>query len=228
MKIAILSRNPESYSVKRLIAAGKTYGHKVDVIDTLRCFINITSAKPSIHYFDQALLKYDAVIPRIGSSITFYGAAIVRQFETMGTFCLNSSVAITRSRDKLRASQLLARKQIDLPITGFSHSLSDAKNLIRMLGGAPLIVKLLEGTQGVGVILAETSKTATSIIEAFFGLKTNIMIQEYIEESNGADIRCFVVGNKVVAAMERKAVPGEFRANIHQGGTAKKIDITAE
>jgi ribosomal protein S6--L-glutamate ligase len=174
------------------------------------------------------LAHFDAVIPRVGASITFYGSAIVRQFEMMGVFCLNSSLAITRSRDKFRALQLLSRKGIDMPITGFAHSPDDVDDLINMVNGPPLVIKLIEGTQGIGVVLAETSKAAHSVIQAFFGLKENIMVQEYIKESRGRDIRCFVIGNKVVAAMQRKARPGDFRSNVHRGGHAESIRITAE
>ena len=228
MKIAVLSRTPKAYSVQRLKEAAEIKGHELEVINTLRCYMNVSTHKPSIHYARKELPHYDAVIPRIGASISFYGAAVVRQFETIGTFCVNSSMAITRSRDKLRALQLLSRKGIGLPITGFAHSLNDIGDLISIVGGAPLVVKLLEGTQGIGVVLAETSKSAESIIEAFLGLKTNIMIQEYIKEAKGADIRCLVIGGEVVAAMERQAVPGEFRSNLHRGGNAKEIDITPE
>lgn len=226
MKIGILSRGPDLYSTKRLIEAAEQRGHQVDVIDTLRCYMNIASDKPSIHYMGTELPNYDAVIPRIGASITFYGSAVVRQFEMRGVFSINPSIGITRSRDKLRALQLLSRKGIGLPITGFARSPSDIDDLINMVGGTPLVVKLLEGTQGIGVVLAETKKAAQSVIQAFLGLNANILLQEYIRESNGADIRCFVVGGKVVAAMRRQAAPGEFRSNLHQGGTAEIIKIT--
>lgn len=228
MKIAVLSRNPNSHSVLRLQEAARKQHHELEVINTLRCYMNVSTYKPSIHYAGKELPHYDAVIPRIGASISFYGAAVVRQFETIGTFCVNSSMSITRSRDKLRALQLLSRKGIGLPITGFAHALNDIADLISMVGGAPLVVKLLEGTQGIGVVLAETPKAAESIIEAFLGLKTNIMIQEYIKEARGADIRCLVIAGEVVASMERQAVPGEFRSNLHRGGNAKIIEISAE
>jgi ribosomal protein S6--L-glutamate ligase len=229
MKIAILSRKRDLYSTTRLVEAAKERGHKADVIDTMRCYMNITSARPTIHYKGGELKHYDAVIPRIGASVTFYGAAVVRQLEMMGVFCVNDSVAITRARDKLRSLQLLSKKGIGLPVTGFAHSIDEIQDLIKMVGGVPLVVKFLEGTQGIGVILVETAKAARSVIEAFLGLKVNIMVQEYIKEANGADIRCFVVGNNVVAAMKRQAKsPEEFRSNLHRGGFASAVEITAE
>ena len=230
MKIAILSRNPELYSTKSLVEAAKKRGHETpDVIDTLRCYMNITSANPTIHYKGKALPHYDAVIPRIGASVTFYGTAVIRQLEMMGVFCVNDSIGITRAKDKLRCFQLLSKKGIGLPITGFAHSLDEIKDLIKMVGGPPLILKFLEGTQGIGVILAETTKAARSVLEAFLGLKVNILVQEYIKEAGGADIRCFVVGGKVVAAMKRQAKsPEEFRSNLHRGGVATSVDITDE
>jgi ribosomal protein S6--L-glutamate ligase len=229
MKIAILSRKSSLYSTKRLVQAATARGHEADVIDTLKCYMNITSARPTIHYKGNELESYDAVIPRIGASVTFYGAAVMRQLEMMGVFCLNDSVAITRARDKLRSLQLLSKKGIGLPITGFAHSIDEIKDLIRMVGGPPLIIKFLEGTQGVGVILVETAKAARSVLEAFLGLKVNIMIQEYIKEARGTDIRCFVVGDKVVAAMQRQAQsPEEFRSNLHRGGYATPVNITDE
>lgn len=228
MKIAILSRKKTLYSTQRLIEAAQQRGHEAQVIDTLRCYMNITSHKPEIHYRGQNLLGFDAVIPRIGASITFYGTAVVRQFEMMGVFTLNESVAIARSRDKLRSLQLLSRKGIGLPVSGFAHSPDDIEDLIKMVGGAPVVIKLLEGTQGIGVVLAETHQAAESVIEAFMGLKANILVQEYIKEAGGADIRCFVVGDKVVAAMQRTAKAGEFRSNLHRGGTASLIKITPE
>jgi ribosomal protein S6--L-glutamate ligase len=228
MKIAILSRNPKLYSTRRLKEAAEDRGHDVQVIDVLRAYMSIASHKPSIHYRGEELDGFDAVIPRIGASVTFYGAAVLRQFEMMDVYPLNESVAITRSRDKLRSLQLLARKGIGLPVTGFASKPDDIKDMIKMVGGAPLVVKLLEGTQGIGVVLAETQKAAESVIEAFMGLKANILVQEYIKEAKGADIRCFVVGGKVVASMERKAAAGEFRSNLHRGGTASLIKITPE
>ena len=228
MNIAILSRSRNIYSTRRLVEAGEAAGHKVRVVNTLRCYMNIASHRPTIHYQGERLQDFDAVIPRIGASVTFYGCAVLRQFEMMGVYPLNESVAITRSRDKLRSLQLLARRGIGLPVTGFAHSPGDVADLIKMVGGAPLVIKLLEGTQGIGVVLAETRKAAESVIEAFMGLKANIMVQEYIKEAGGADIRCFVVGNKVVAAIKRQAQPGEFRSNLHRGGTAEVIKITPE
>ncbi|WP_028294807.1 30S ribosomal protein S6--L-glutamate ligase [Oceanobacter kriegii] len=228
MKIAILSRNPRLYSTRRLIEAGEARGHEMVVLDTLHCYMNINSTEPSIHYQGDALTGFDAVIPRIGASITFYGTAVLRQFEMMGVYPLNESVAISRSRDKLRSMQLMSRKGIGMPVTGFAHSPDDIPDLIQMVGGAPLVIKLLEGTQGIGVVLAETRKAAESVIEAFMGLKANIMVQEFIKEAGGADIRCFVVGDRVVAAMKRQAADGEFRSNLHRGGTAQLIRITPE
>ena len=228
MKIALLSRNPNLYSSRRLIEAAEERGHEVQVIDVLRAYMNITSHKPSIHYKGEELDGFDVVIPRIGASVTFYGAAVLRQFEMMNVFPLNESVAITRSRDKLRTLQLLSRKGIGLPVTVYASKPDDVKDMIKMVGGAPLVVKLLEGTQGIGVVLAETQKAAESVIEGFMGIKANILIQEYIKEANGADIRCFVIGGKVVAAIKRQAASGEFRSNIHRGGTAEVIRITPE
>lgn len=228
MKIGILSRNRGLYSTRRLIEAAEARGHEVEVLDTLHCYMNINSLTPSIHYKGVERHDFDAVIPRIGASITFYGTAVLRQFEMMGVYPLNESVAISRSRDKLRSMQLMARKGIGLPVTGFAHSPDDIPDLIDMVGGAPLVIKLLEGTQGIGVVLAETRKAAESVIEAFMGLKANIMVQEYIKEAGGADIRCFVVGDRVVAAMKRQAAEGEFRSNLHRGGTASVVRITPD
>ena len=228
MKIAILSRDPKLYSTRRLIEAAEMRGHEVIVLDALRCYMNITSLNPTIHYRGQVIKDVDAVIPRIGASITFYGTAVLRQFEMMNVFPLNESVAITRSRDKLRSTQLLARKGIGLPVTGFANNPDDIEDLIAEVGGAPLVIKLLEGTQGIGVVLAETHKAAESVIQAFMGLNANIMVQEYIKEAGGSDIRCFVVDGKVVAAMKRQAAEGEFRSNLHRGGTASLVRLTPE
>jgi ribosomal protein S6--L-glutamate ligase len=228
MKIALLSRNSKLYSTRRLIEAAEERGHEVHVIDVLRAYMNVTSHNPSIHYKGEELKDFDAVIPRIGASVTSYGAAVLRQFEMMGVFPLNESVAITRSRDKLRSLQLLSRKGIGLPITVYASKPGDVKDMINMVGGAPLVIKLLEGTQGIGVVLAESQKAAESIIEGFMGVKANILVQEYIKESNGADIRCFVIGGKVVASMKRQGPEGEFRSNMHRGGTATTIRITPE
>ena len=228
MKIAILSRNKKLYSTRRLVEAAESQGHSVKVIDILHCYMNITSNRPSIHYRGEVLQNFDAVIPRIGASVTFYGTAVLRQFEMMNVLPLNESVAITRSRAKLRSMQLLARKGIGLPVTGFAHDPDDINDLIKTVGGAPLVIKLLEGTQGIGVVLAETQKAAESVIQAFMGLKANIMVQEYITEAGGSDIRCFVVGGKVVAAMKRQGPEGEFRSNLHRGGSATLARLTPE
>jgi len=228
MKIALLSRNRKLYSTRRLIEAAQERGHEVQVLDALRCYMNIASHKPTIHYRGEELTGFDAVIPRIGASITFYGTSVLRQFEMMGVYPLNESVAVSRSRDKLRSMQLLSRKGLGMPVTGFANKPDDVKDLIKMVGGAPLVIKLLEGTQGIGVVLAETAKAAESVIEGFMGVKADILVQEYIKEAGGADIRCFVVGGKVVAAMKRQAAAGEFRSNLHRGGSASLIKITPE
>jgi ribosomal protein S6--L-glutamate ligase len=228
MKIAILSRNAQLYSTSRLVEAAEERGHDVRVIDPLLCYMTIASQRPTIHYKGEELVGFDAIIPRIGASITFYGTAVARQFEMMGVYNVNESVAISRSRDKLRSLQLLARKGIGLPVTGFAHSTRFTNDLIQLAGGAPLVVKLLEGTQGIGVVLTETEKAAESVIEAFRGLKTNILVQEFIKEADGADIRCLVVGEKVVAAMKRQGKEGEFRSNLHRGGTATIVRLTPE
>jgi len=228
MKIAILSRNKRLYSTRRLKEAGEALGHEVDVIDTLHCYMDITKSNPVVRFKGEPLPHYDAVIPRIGASISFYGTAVVRQFEMTGAFSVNESVAISRSRDKLRSLQLLSRKGIGLPRTGFAHSPDNIKDLIKNVGGAPLVIKLLEGTQGVGVVLAETSKAAESVIEAFMGINTNILVQEFIKEAGGSDIRCLVVGGKVVAAMKRQGQEGEFRSNLHRGGSAQITKISAD
>ncbi len=227
MRIAILSRRPALYSTARLKEAGKNRGHEMSVVDYLRCYMDITSRRPQVIYQGEPL-KVDAVIPRIGASNTFYGTAVVRQFEMMGVFVANESQAISRSRDKLRSLQLLARDGVGLPVTGCAHSTKDIDGVISLAGGTPLVVKLIEGTQGVGVILAETKKAAQAVIEAFRGLDANILVQEFIKEAGGADVRCFVVGGRVVATMKRQAGPGEFRSNLHRGGTAEKIKISPE
>lgn len=228
MKIAILSRNRKLYSTNRLVEAATERGHDVRVVDSLLCYMNITSHRPSVFYKGEALEGYDAIIPRIGASVTFYGTAVVRQFEMMGVYSVNESVAISRSRDKLRAYQLLARKGIGMPVTGFAHSTKYTHDLINLAGGAPLVIKLLEGTQGIGVVLAETDKAAESVIEAFRGLNAHILVQEFIKEAGAKDIRCLVLGNKVVAAMMRTGKEGEFRSNLHLGGTSAPIKITTE
>jgi ribosomal protein S6--L-glutamate ligase len=228
VNIAILSRKASLYSTRRLREAAEERGHDVRVVDYLRCYMDITSHRPQVRYQGHVLKDLHALIPRIGASHTFYGTAVVRQFEMMGVYPTNESQAITRSRDKLRCLQLLSREGIGLPVTGFAHSTKDVDGLIRLVGGAPLVVKLLEGTQGIGVVLAETNKAAESVIEAFRGLDANILVQEFIKEAGGEDIRAFVVGEKVVASMKRKGAEGEFRSNLHRGGSAEAIKLTPE
>lgn len=227
MKIGILSRKPSLYSTRRLREAAEARGHDVSIIDYSRCYMNITSHKPQVLWGGEPLC-FDAVIPRIGASLTFYGTAVVRQFEMMGVFTANESQAIARSRDKLRALQLLGARGVGLPVTGFARSTKDVDGLIRLVGGSPLIIKLLEGTQGVGVVLAETDKAAESVMMAFQQLNANILVQEFIKEANASDIRAFVVDGKVVASMMRQGPEGEFRSNLHRGGTAHKIKLTPE
>ena len=227
MRIAILSRRPSLVSTQRLKEAGKARGHDMTVVDYLRCYMDITSHRPQVISQGQPM-QVDAIIPRIGASNTFYGTAVVRQFEMMGVFVANESQAISRSRDKLRSLQLLARDGVGLPVTGCAHSTKDIDGLINLAGGTPLVVKLIEGTQGVGVILAETKKAAQAVIEAFRGLDANILVQEFIKEAGGADLRVFVVGGKVVATMKRQAAAGEFRSNLHRGGTAEKVKISPD
>jgi len=226
VKIAVLSTNKALYSTRRLVETAIKLGHECVVIDHTKCYVGIQQGKPSIHYKGQNITEIDAIIPRIGSSVTFYGSAIVRQFEVMDVISTNPSQAITRSRDKLRCMQILSGAGLGLPITGFARMASNADDLINMVGGAPLVIKLLEGTQGIGVVLAETKKAATSVIEAFYGLGNNILIQEYIKEAKGTDIRAFVVDGKVVGAMKRTAKEGEFRSNLHRGGTAEVVKLT--
>lgn len=228
MKIAILSRNRNLYSTRRLVEAAEARGHEVRVIDALRCYMNITSHHPEIHYKGEVLTGFDAVIPRIGASITFYGTAVLRQFEMMGVYPLNESVAISRSRDKLRSLQLLSKHGVGLPVTSFAHSPDDIDDLLNIVGGAPAVIKVLEGTQGIGVVLAENKQAAKSVIQAFMGLKEHILVQEFIKEAGGSDIRCFVVGGKVVAAMKRQGQEGEFRSNLHRGGSAVLTRISPE
>lgn len=226
MKIAILSRNKKLYSTQRLIAAGEQRGHDMHVIDTLKCYMDVTSAKPAVWYKGSKLEDFDAVIPRIGASVTNYGMAVIRQFEMMGVYCLTESNALGRSRDKLRSLQLLSSRGLGMPVTGFAHNLDSTKDLIKLVGGAPLVVKLLKGTQGRGVVLAETTKAAESVIDAFRELEADFLVQEFIKEAGGSDVRCFVIGKKVVAAMERTAQAGEFRSNLHRGGTAHLTKLT--
>lgn len=229
LRIGLLASNPELYSNKRIMEAGEMRGHEMHFLNIKECHMKLDAKKPEIHYRGGKILnQFDAVIPRIRPSITFYGCALTRQFEALKVYCLNSSTAITQSRDKLFSLQLLLNHGVDIPTTGFANSPLDTDNLIKMVGGPPLIVKLLEGTQGKGVVLAETKKAAESVINAFKSLNANILVQEFIKEANGKDIRCFVIDGKVVAAIQREAMPGEFRANIHLGGTASVIKVTAE
>lgn len=228
MKIALLTQNTKLYSSKRLIEAAKERGHTIEPIKTLQVTINIASHRPSLIYNGSLLEGFDAVIPRIGASITFYGMAVLRQFEMMGVFPLNESVAIGRSRDKLRSLQLLSRRGIGLPVTAFAHDTKQSTEVIEMAGGPPVVIKLLEGTQGIGVVLGETMQSAKSVIEAFRGVNVNILVQEFIKESKGTDIRAIVVGGRVIAAMQRKGSGEDFRSNLHRGGTAKLIKITPE
>jgi ribosomal protein S6--L-glutamate ligase len=225
MKIAILSRNSSLYSTKRLRDAALERGHEVVVVDYLRCYMDISARKPRVLFRGEEVTP-DAVIPRIGATYTFYGAAVVRQFEMAGIFTLNDSQAISRSRDKLRSLQLLSRAGVGLPTTSFAHSTQDIDGLLDVVGGPPVVVKVLEGTQGLGVVLAETKKAAESVIAAFRQLDANILVQEYIKEARGSDIRALVVGGKVVAAMKRQAQPGEFRSNLHRGGHAEVAKLT--
>lgn len=228
MKILILSRNSALYSTSRLVEAAQKKGHTVEVIDPLLCYMDIASKRPGVFFRNKRIDEVDAVIPRIGASVTFYATAVLRQFEMMGVYCLNESVAISRSRDKLRALQLLSRKGIGLPTTGFAHSTKMTEELIELVGGAPLVIKLLEGTQGKGVVLAETASAAHSVVDAFRNLDAYFLVQEFVREAKGADLRCFVIGGKVVASMKRKAKEGEFRSNLHLGGKSEKIKISPE
>ncbi|MBO6852323.1 MAG: 30S ribosomal protein S6--L-glutamate ligase [Marivivens sp.] len=228
MKIAMLARNANLYSHKRLVEAAQERGHEIEIINTLRCYMNIASRRPEVWYNGEQLPQFDAVIPRIGASVTYYGLAVLRQFEMMGVYPVNESVAIGRSRDKLRSMQLLARDGIGLPVTTFAHDPKQTEEVIRLAGGAPVVVKLLEGTQGIGVVLADTERSAKSVIEAFRGAGVNIMAQEFIKEAGGSDIRALVIGGKVVAAMQRSGAEGEFRSNLHRGGSARAVKISPE
>jgi ribosomal protein S6--L-glutamate ligase len=228
MKIAMLARNAELYTHKRLKDAAEERGHQLDIINTLRCYINIASRRPEIYYNGEKLTGYDAVIPRIGASITFYGTAVLRQFEMMGVYPLNESVAIGRSRDKLRSMQLLARDGIGLPVTTFAHDPKQTAEVLELAGGAPIVIKLLEGTQGIGVVLADTKRSAVSVVEAFRGAGVNILMQEFIKEAGGTDIRAIVVGGKVIAAMKRTGAEGDFRSNLHRGGSAQIVKLSPE
>ncbi|QDI76605.1 MULTISPECIES: 30S ribosomal protein S6--L-glutamate ligase [Leisingera] len=228
MKIAMLARNANLYTHKRLKAAAEERGHQLDIIDTLRCYMNIASRRPEIFYNGEQLKGYDAVIPRIGASVTFYGTAVLRQFEMMGVYPLNESVAIGRSRDKLRSMQLLARDGVGLPVTTFAHDPKQTEEVLKLAGGAPIVIKLLEGTQGIGVVLADTDRSAKSVVEAFRGAGVNILMQEFIKEAGGTDIRAIVIGGKVVAAMKRTGAEGDFRSNLHRGGSAQVVKLTPE
>ena len=229
LRIGLLASNKELYSNKRIMEAGEMRGHEMHFLNIKECYMKLDATTPEIHYRGGRILNdFDAVIPRIRPSITFYGCALTRQFEALKVYCLNSAAAITQSRDKLFSLQLLLNSGVEIPTTGFANSPLDTNDLIKMVGGTPLIVKLLEGTQGKGVVLAETKKAAESVINAFKSLNANILVQEFIKEANGKDIRCFVINGKVVAAIQREALPGEFRANIHLGGTASIIKVTPE
>lgn len=228
MKIALLCRSPQLYSHQRIMAAARERGHQIDPINHIRCTIDIASHRPKVHYQGRALEGYDAVVPRIGASVTFFGTAVVRQFEMMRVYCVNESVAISRSRDKLRSLQLLSRKGIGLPVTVFAHRTSNAEEIVALAGGAPVVIKLLEGTQGIGVVLGETPNAAKSIIQAFGGANANILVQEYIAEAHGEDIRCIVIGDRVVASMKRRGREGDFRSNLHRGGSAKPVKVTPQ
>ncbi|MBO9419308.1 30S ribosomal protein S6--L-glutamate ligase [Labrenzia sp. R4_2] len=228
MKIAMLARNAKLYSHQRLKEAAETRGHELEIIDTLRCYMNIASRRPEVYYNGEKLTGFDAVIPRIGASVTFYGMAVLRQFEMMGVYPLNESVAIGRSRDKLRSMQLMARDGIGLPVTTFAHDPKQTEEVLRLAGGAPIVIKLLEGTQGIGVVLADSDRSAKSVVEAFRGAGVNIMLQEFIKEAGGTDIRAIVIGGKVVAAMKRTGAEGDFRSNLHRGGSAQVVKLSSE
>ncbi len=227
LRIGVLSRQPSLYSTRRLVEAAAERGHSVRVVDYLRCYMDITSKRPTV-IFQGETLEFDAVVPRIGATYTFYGTAVVRQFEISGVYSVASPDAISRARDKLRSLQMLAHEGVGMPVTGFAHSTKDIDGLIDIVDGAPLVIKLLEGTQGVGVVLAETKAAAESVIAAFRQLDANILVQKFIHEADGADVRAFVVGRRVVASMERRARQGEFRANLHRGGSASSIKLTKE
>ncbi len=228
MKLVMLARNPSLYSHRRIVEAARARGHEIDVINTLHLHMNVSSSQPTLWHGGRMLPRYDAVIPRIGASITHYGLAVLRQFEMQGVFPLNESVAIGRSRDKLRALQLLAREGIGLPVTAFAHGPRRAEDVINGVGGTPCVIKLLEGTQGMGVILAETEASAISIIEAFSAANVNILVQEFVREAGGSDVRALVVGGRIVAAMKRSGRKGDFRSNLHRGGKAEAADLTPD
>lgn len=231
MRIGILSRSAKIYSTAKLVEAAEDRGHEITVVNPLKCYMNITSTNPDVHYKTNTIqkkLEFDAIIPRIGASVTVYGSAVLRQFEVAGIYVLNGSVSITRSRDKLRAHQLLARKHVGIPVTSYAHSANATKDLIASVGGAPLIVKVTESTQGRGVLLAETTKAAESLIGAFLDLHADFLVQEFITESAGSDLRCFVIGDRVIAAMKRQGPKGDFRSNLHRGGSAEMVKIRPE
>jgi ribosomal protein S6--L-glutamate ligase len=228
MKIALLTRNPKLYSHQRIIETAMQRGHEIAPIDYLRCYMNITSRKPELRYMGEKLEGFDAVIPRIAASHTFYGLAVLRQFEMMGVYPLNESVAIGRSRDKLRSLQILSRDGVGMPVTAFANHTGRTDEILEMVGGAPVVIKLLEGTQGIGVVLGETHRSAKSVIDAFHGADINILVQEFIREADGKDIRAFIVGRRIVATMERAGPEGEFRSNLHRGGTATKVELTTQ
>jgi ribosomal protein S6--L-glutamate ligase len=228
MRIAILSRDANLYSTNRILKAGEQRGHEMIVIDHQKCVLVIESSKPKIIYKGEELKNIDAIIPRIGASVTFYGAAVIRQFEQMRVFSTVESQALVRSRDKLRSLQLMAKAGIGMPKTAFASSPKDIDNIIKQVGGAPVVIKLLEGTQGIGVILAETHNSAKSVIEAFLGVAVNILVQEFIKEAKGADVRIFIVDGQIVGAMRRQGAEGDFRSNLHRGGKAALIQLSAE
>lgn len=228
LRIGILTQEPNNYSNKRMIEAAEARGHVIECIETSRCYMAINAHKPEVHYDGKPLPRYDAIIPRIGSRLTFYGMAVVRQFESMGVYCLNKATPIGASRDKLLAHQLLAQHGLGMPTTAFAKSSHDTKGILDVVGGAPVVVKLLESTQGKGVVLADTRKAASALIDAFRGLNAHFLVQEFVKEANGSDLRCFVVDGKVVGSMMRTAQPGEFRSNVHQGGSVKKVRLTKE
>jgi ribosomal protein S6--L-glutamate ligase len=228
MKIALLTRNPKLFSHRRLMETASGRGHEIVPIDYLRCYMNITSKQPELRYLGEKLTGFDAVIPRIAASHTFYGLAVLRQFEMMGVYPLNESVAIGRSRDKLRSMQILARDGVGMPVTAFANDSSHAQEVLDIAGGVPVVIKVLEGTQGIGVVLAETKNSAMSVVQAFQGADIAVLVQEYIKEAAGRDIRALVVGRRVVATMERSGAKGDFRANLHRGGKAVKVELTAE
>lgn len=227
MRIALLTREPGNYSSQRLMEAANEAGHTIDAINTARCYLRVDTERPEVHYDGSVLPHYDAVIPRIGASLTEYGMAVLRQFESTGAWCLNDAAAIGASRDKLLAHQLLARQGIGMPLTAFAHSPKDTKDLVGLVDNPPVILKLLSSTQGRGVVLAETKKAAESLVDAFRGLDANFLVQAFVKEAAGADVRCLVVGGRVVAAMKRQAADGEFRSNLHRGGSAMQVKLSA-